>query len=117
MPRLPENEAELFAFLGKQPADPIAQDKRQLIWRAYQYAHEQHAGQTRESGVPYLTHPLEVARIIGEYVSDTEVIVAALLHDVVEDTSASQEDIATRFGQAVAGLVESVTKLSKYESL
>src|SRR4029453_10946185 len=99
MTRLPENEAELFALLGKQPTtDPIAEDRRQLIWRAYQYAREQHAGQTRESGQPYLTHPLEVARIIGEYVSDTEVIAAALLHDVIEDTPASQEDIATRFG-------------------
>ena len=94
MTRLPENEAELFAFLGKQPtADPIAEDKRQLIWRAYQYAREQHAGQVREAGQPYITHPLEVARIIGEYVSDTDVVVAALLHDVVEDTTTSLDDI------------------------
>jgi GTP diphosphokinase / guanosine-3',5'-bis(diphosphate) 3'-diphosphatase len=118
MTRLPENEAELFAFLGKQPAaDPISEDKRQSIWRAYDYAREQHAGQTRESGQPYVTHPLEVAKIIGEYVSDTDVIIAALLHDVIEDTSASLDDITANFGQSVASLVESVTKLSKYESL
>src|SRR5262245_66695443 len=115
MTRLPENEAELIASLSKQPAaDPIAEDKRQLIWRAYQYAREQHAGQTRESGQPYITHPLEVARIISEYVSDTDVIVAALLHDVVEDTMASLVDIASHFGQSVASLVERGKNIRKY---
>jgi GTP pyrophosphokinase len=118
MARLPENEAELLAFLDKQStADSIPEDRHHLLWHAYQYALEQHGDQKGESGQPYLTHTLEVAKIIGQYVLDSEVIAAALLHDVLEDTPASQEDIAAHFGPAVARMVESVTKLSKYESI
>jgi GTP pyrophosphokinase/guanosine-3',5'-bis(diphosphate) 3'-pyrophosphohydrolase len=74
-----------------------------------------HGSQTRASGDPYFAHPIEVAGILTEYRLDTASIVTALLHDVIEDTSASGADIAELFGAEVAELVEGVTKLSKLE--
>jgi len=74
-----------------------------------------HGSQTRASGDPYFAHPIEVAGILTEYRLDTASIVTALLHDVIEDTTASGADIAELFGEEVAELVEGVTKLSKLE--
>ncbi len=74
-----------------------------------------HGSQTRASGDPYFAHPIEVAGILTEYRLDTASIVTALLHDVIEDTTASGADIAELFGAEVAELVEGVTKLSKLE--
>jgi len=74
-----------------------------------------HGSQTRASGDPYFAHPVEVAGILTEYRLDTATIVTALLHDVIEDTQASRQDIETLFGAEVAELVEGVTKLSKLE--
>ncbi|MCC7539380.1 MAG: bifunctional (p)ppGpp synthetase/guanosine-3',5'-bis(diphosphate) 3'-pyrophosphohydrolase [Deltaproteobacteria bacterium] len=84
-----------------------------LINRAYVYAARMHEGQTRKSGEPYFVHPVSVAGIIAELRLDTASICAALLHDVVEDTSVSQEEIAKAFGDEVAFLVDGVTKLGK----
>lgn len=74
-----------------------------------------HGSQLRASGDPYFAHPIQVAGILTEYKLDTATIVTALLHDVVEDTSATRDDIAAMFGEEVAGLVEGVTKLSRLE--
>jgi GTP pyrophosphokinase/guanosine-3',5'-bis(diphosphate) 3'-pyrophosphohydrolase len=74
-----------------------------------------HGSQTRASGDPYFAHPVEVAGILTEYRLDTATIVTALLHDVIEDTQASRQDIESLFGAEVAELVEGVTKLSKLE--
>ncbi len=84
-----------------------------IIDRAYIYSAQVHAGQTRLSGEPYLTHPLEVASILADMQFDVESIAAALLHDVVEDTHATKKDIEEMFGHNVAHIVEGVTKLSK----
>ena len=84
-----------------------------IIDRAYIYSAKVHAGQTRLSGEPYLTHPLEVASILADMQFDVESIAAALLHDVVEDTHATREDIEEMFGHSVAHIVSGVTKLSK----
>ncbi len=83
-----------------------------LIDRAYIYSARVHEGQMRLSGEPYLSHPLEVAHILAEMRLDTESIAAALLHDVIEDTPATKEDITALFGPGVAHIVEGVTKLS-----
>jgi GTP pyrophosphokinase/guanosine-3',5'-bis(diphosphate) 3'-pyrophosphohydrolase len=85
--------------------------------RAYVYAMRMHGSQMRASGDPYFAHPIEVAGILTDYRLDTATIVTALLHDVIEDTAATKADIAERFGEEVADLVEGVTKLSKLELL
>lgn len=93
--------------------DPKA-DEAQLD-RAYVYATQMHGSQKRASGDPYYAHPIQVAGILTDYKLDTASIITALLHDVIEDTSATRDDIAERFGEEVAGLVEGVTKLSQLE--
>ena len=82
---------------------------------AYQYAEEKHASQKRKDGSPYVIHPLAVAEIIAEIGLDTDAVVGALLHDCIEDTDSSFDDIAKRFGRTVAELVEGVTKLTRVQ--
>ncbi|WP_292070574.1 RelA/SpoT family protein [Brevundimonas sp. UBA7534] len=93
--------------------DPTADEA--LLNRAYVYAMKMHGSQLRASGDPYFAHPIQVAGILTDYRLDTATIVTALLHDVVEDTSATRDDIAGMFGEEVAVLVEGVTKLSRLE--
>ena len=83
--------------------------------RAYVFAMKMHTAQVRESGDPYFSHPLEVAGILTQYRLDSATIIAALLHDTVEDTPASYMDIKELFGEDVANLVRGVTKLSKVQ--
>ncbi|MDA3917073.1 MAG: bifunctional (p)ppGpp synthetase/guanosine-3',5'-bis(diphosphate) 3'-pyrophosphohydrolase [Deltaproteobacteria bacterium] len=83
-----------------------------IIDRAYIYSAKAHEGQMRLSGEPYLSHPLEVANILADMRLDVESIAAALLHDVIEDTAATREDIENMFGPGVAHIVSGVTKLS-----
>ena len=80
---------------------------------AYRYARQHHGDQLRASGEPYICHPLHVAIITHEFGLDSDSIVAALLHDTVEDTDATIEDISQQFGASVAELVDSVTKIGK----
>ena len=84
-----------------------------MVEKAYNYAVEKHAGQKRKSGEPFVNHPINVACIIAEMEFDTDSICAALLHDVVEDTDATREDIVREFSPTIAELVDGVTKLSK----
>jgi GTP pyrophosphokinase len=84
-----------------------------LVRRAYQFAAEAHEGQTRKSGDPYVTHPLAVAQVIAELKLDVASICAGLLHDCVEDTSATVEQLGDIFGKEIAFLVDGVTKLGK----
>jgi GTP diphosphokinase / guanosine-3',5'-bis(diphosphate) 3'-diphosphatase len=85
----------------------------ELINRAYVYAARMHEGQLRRSGDPYFIHPVSVADIIAELHLDTASVCAALLHDVVEDTPATSDDLKREFGQEITFLVEGVTKLGK----
>ena len=85
----------------------------QLLQRAFDVADEKHAHQFRKSGDPYITHPLAVANILAELGMDTTTLVAALLHDTVEDTGYSLDELTREFGQEVAHLVDGVTKLDK----
>ncbi|MEW6582929.1 MAG: bifunctional (p)ppGpp synthetase/guanosine-3',5'-bis(diphosphate) 3'-pyrophosphohydrolase [Actinomycetota bacterium] len=84
-----------------------------LVRRAYAFAEERHRGQARQSGEPYITHPIGVARIAAGLGLDVATIVASLLHDTVEDTGTTLADIETEFGAEVSVLVDGVTKLSK----
>mgnify|MGYP003627763648 CR=1 FL=1 len=93
--------------------DPKARED--LINKAYVFAVRAHGSQKRASGDPYFSHPVEVAGILTNYRLDTETIVTALLHDTIEDTLATPEEIEREFGPQVAQLVDGVTKLSKME--
>ncbi len=84
-----------------------------LIQKAYDYSYRMHAGQTRKSGQPFIVHPVSVAGIIADLRLDAASVCAGLLHDVVEDTLATPDDIQKEFGLEVAELVEGVTKLSQ----
>ncbi|NWH11373.1 RelA/SpoT family protein [Acholeplasma laidlawii] len=86
-----------------------------LITKAYIVAKEKHLGQMRKSGEPYITHPTAVARILAELEAGPQTLVAALLHDTVEDTDYTLEGIEKDFGKDVASLVDAVTKLSKLQ--
>ena len=77
------------------------------------FAEKAHDGQVRKSGEPYITHPVNVAVILIDYDCDTDSVIAALLHDTVEDTSVTLDDIKKQFGQDVAQLVDGLTKLNK----
>ena len=85
----------------------------EIVKRAYEYADILHKGQMRQSGEPYISHPLNVAYILAEMHADRDTICAGLLHDTLEDTNITKEDISHDFNQNIAGLVDGVTKLSK----
>ena len=82
---------------------------------AYHYAEEKHSAQKRKDGSPYIIHPLAVAEIVAEIGLDTDAVLGALLHDCIEDTDSSFDDIARMFGKTVAELVEGVTKLTRVQ--
>ncbi len=86
------------------------------IEAATEFAKTMHEGQTRASGEPYYTHPLEVARILADMKMDTATLLTAILHDTLEDTPATYKELATKFGKEVADLVNGVSKLTKIES-
>ena len=80
---------------------------------AYALSKSAHEGQLRISGEPYISHPLAVAKILAEWHLDSQALIAGLLHDVMEDTSISKQDIAEKFGKQVSELVDGVSKLDK----
>ncbi|MBV9610113.1 MAG: bifunctional (p)ppGpp synthetase/guanosine-3',5'-bis(diphosphate) 3'-pyrophosphohydrolase, partial [Acidobacteria bacterium] len=90
-------------------------DDLEVIRKAYDYSLKYHTGQSRASGEPYLAHPLEVAMVLTEMKLDVTAIAAGLLHDLVEDTSVTVDDIRREFGEQVAHIVEGVTKISKID--
>ncbi len=88
-------------------------DDLELIRRAWEFCKQQHSGQLRASGEPYIIHPLEVAQVLAELKMDSTAIAGGLLHDAVEDTDVTSAEIARRFNEQVAHIVEGVTKLDK----
>ena len=85
----------------------------EMVKKAYEYASNLHSGQFRQSGEPYIIHPLNVACILADMHADSDTICAGLLHDTLEDTTTTKEDIAHDFNQNIANLVDGVTKLAK----
>ena len=97
--------SDLTSYLGK--------DQVNSVRRAYYYAEQAHEGQFRRSGDPYVTHPLAVAGILSEMHMDHQSLMAAMLHDVIEDTGITKTAIKSQFGNSVADLVDGVSKLNK----
>src|SRR5471030_3203347 len=85
------------------------------IEEAYQFSDAAHLWQLRKSGDPYISHPLAVAEIVANWQLDAQAVIAALLHDVMEDTRVSKDEISKRFGKPVAELVDGVSKLDQIE--
>ncbi|EKT57130.1 bifunctional GTP diphosphokinase/guanosine-3',5'-bis pyrophosphate 3'-pyrophosphohydrolase [Providencia burhodogranariea] len=103
----------LFESLNQVIQKYLPKEQIELLKKAYVVARDAHEGQTRSSGEPYITHPVAVACILAQMRLDHETLMAALLHDVIEDTPATFQDIEELFGTTVAGLVEGVSKLDK----
>ncbi|MGH2878373.1 MAG: RelA/SpoT family protein [Solirubrobacteraceae bacterium] len=103
---------DLFAIVSEHAADAVVEIDRDRVEDAFVFACEHHADQRRKSGEDFITHPVGVARICAGMRLDTETLCAALLHDTVEDTSASIEEVRERFGEEIAVVVDGVTKLT-----
>lgn len=101
-------EAELTKYLSKPK-------HLQLIRRAFEYAKKKHEGQFRKSKEPYIIHPRDVAITLAEYEVDPNTIVAGLLHDILEDTDTTYEEIKSEFGEEIADIVEGLTKLKQLQ--
>ena len=107
---LPDYVQALERAAAYLPAEQIAQ-----LRRAWAVGAAAHAGQSRRSGEPYITHPVAVATVLAEQRVDVETLIAAILHDTLEDTPLSRESIVSEFGETVADLVDGVTKLDKLQ--
>ncbi|GAA0856332.1 bifunctional GTP diphosphokinase/guanosine-3',5'-bis pyrophosphate 3'-pyrophosphohydrolase [Aliiglaciecola litoralis] len=105
----------LFEGLKNKLSDYLSAKTVADVQRAYVLAHDAHDGQMRSSGDPYITHPVAVAGILADMRLDHETIMAALLHDVIEDTAYDKDDLSREFGDTVAELVEGVSKLDKIQ--
>ncbi|HEX4115766.1 MAG TPA: bifunctional (p)ppGpp synthetase/guanosine-3',5'-bis(diphosphate) 3'-pyrophosphohydrolase [Solirubrobacteraceae bacterium] len=103
---------DLFAIVSEHAADVAVEIDRERVEDAFVFACEHHAAQRRKSGEDFIVHPVGVARICAGMRLDTETLCAALLHDTVEDTSASIEEVRERFGEEIAQIVDGVTKLT-----
>jgi guanosine-3',5'-bis(diphosphate) 3'-pyrophosphohydrolase len=104
--------ADLFAIVSEHAADSAVEIDRARVQDAFVFACEHHAAQRRKSGEDFIVHPVGVARICAGMRLDTETLCAALLHDTVEDTQASIEEVRARFGEEIAQIVDGVTKLT-----
>ncbi|MDQ1092153.1 guanosine-3',5'-bis(diphosphate) 3'-pyrophosphohydrolase [Xanthomonas sacchari] len=105
---VPDYVLQLERSASYLPAEQIP-----LLRRAWEVGAAAHAGQTRKSGEPYITHPVAVAGVLAELGLDVEALIAAILHDTIEDTPLTRAELAAEFGEAVAELVDGVTKLDK----
>ena len=112
---VPSSEEDVPDYVRdfERAAAYLPADQRVLLRRAWAMGAAAHAGQTRKSGEPYITHPVAVAQALAEQKVDVETLIAAILHDTIEDTPLTREQLAGEFGETVAELVDGVTKLDK----
>jgi GTP pyrophosphokinase len=106
---------DAFERLLEQAATYLPADEQDVLQRAYDFTRTAHQGQIRKSGEAYINHPVQVALILAELRMDLDTVVAALLHDTVEDTPITLDEIEEQFGSDVRGLVDGVTKISRIE--
>ena len=107
--------AEAASTLFKEWSGYLKPEDISQLQSAYHFSEQAHEGQFRKSGEPYISHPLAVASILAEWHLDSQALTAALLHDVMEDTSVTKTEISRNFGKPVAELVDGVSKLDKIE--
>ena len=112
LPRL-DGDVPEYVLQFERSAAYLPAEQLPILRRAWEVGAAAHAGQTRKSGEPYITHPVAVAKVLAELGLDAEALVAAILHDTIEDTPLTREELAGQFGEAVAELVDGVTKLDK----
>ncbi len=110
---VPDEAVPEYVLALERDADYLPEEQRPLLRRAWAVGASAHAGQTRRSGEPYITHPVAVASVLAEQRVDVETLVAAILHDTLEDTPLTRAAIVGEFGETVAELVDGVTKLDK----
>ena len=108
--------SESAQTLIKRVSSYLPEDSTAVVGQAYAFADRCHIGQMRKSGEPYIAHPLQTALFLADLHLDTNTIVAALLHDVVEDCDVSLDEISQRFGSEVSKLVDGVTKLTRMDA-
>ena len=115
MPKGEKTPEERFADLQEMTRSYLTPDEEAMLEKAYHLADTAHAGATRKSGEPFIAHPVEVAIILADLRMDAETLSAALLHDTVEDTDTTSEQLEQEFGPRVAQLVDGVTKITRIE--
>jgi guanosine-3',5'-bis(diphosphate) 3'-pyrophosphohydrolase len=102
-----------FTHLTLKLEEYLTPSELKKVKEAYRFSDEMHLGQMRKSGEPYISHPLAVAEICAEWKLDAQAMMAALLHDVIEDQGVKKEELIERFGAQVASLVDGLSKLDK----
>jgi guanosine-3',5'-bis(diphosphate) 3'-pyrophosphohydrolase len=115
MPEPVDESLPDYVLALQRAAHYLTEDQQRLLRRAWSVGAAAHAGQTRRSGEPYITHPVAVAAVLAEQRVDVETLIAAILHDTLEDTPLARATIAGEFGETVAELVDGVTKLDKLQ--
>ena len=110
-----ERKVVSLATLMQRAGEYLAEDDLRRIREAYRFGDQAHLGQFRSSGEPYISHPIAVAEILAGWKLDADSLMAALLHDVIEDTAIAKQILAERFGNAVADIVDGVSKLDRVE--
>ena len=108
-------EKAIRAVCKNRLAAYLSQDAIDEIYHAFVFAEKNHRGQTRKSGEQYIHHPIEVADTLGELQMDSRTLIAAILHDVIEDTPATKEEVTEKFGEDIALLVDGVSKIGQIE--
>ena len=110
-----ERKIASLATLMQRAGEYLGEDDLRRIREAYRFGDQAHLGQFRSSGEPYISHPIAVAEILSGWRLDADSLMAALLHDVIEDTTVAKQILAERFGSAVADIVDGVSKLDRVE--
>lgn len=110
-----KDPSDRFADLQNITSAYLSDEDEKLLARAFEFASKAHEGQRRKSGEPFIAHPIEVAVILADLRMDAETLCAALLHDTVEDSDVTLEQVAELFGESVAELVDGVTKITRIE--
>src|SRR5688500_13149231 len=112
-PAPPDDAVPEYVQSLERAANYLPSEQRAQLRRAWAVGAAAHAGQSRRSGEPYITHPVAVATVLAEQRVDVETLIAAILHDTIENTPRTRAAIAREFGETVADLVDGITKLDK----